>query len=42
MRLDEMEGNVPWDGREMRDYVGGRVGRVGVNEAPFANEVKGE
>ena len=42
MRLDEVEGNVPWDGREVRDYVGGRVGRVGVNEAPFANEVKGE
>ena len=42
MRLDEVEGDVPWDGREVRDYIGGRVGGVGVNEVPFANEMKGE
>ena len=42
MRLDEVEGDMPWDGREVRDYVGGRVGSVGVTEATFANEMKGE
>ena len=42
MRLDEVKGNVPWDGGEVRDYVGGRVGGVGVNEMSFANEMKGK
>ena len=42
MRLDEVEGDVTWDGREVRDYIGGGVGGVGGNEVPFANEMKGE
>ena len=42
MGLDEMKGNVPWGGREVRDYVGGRVGSIGVDEVSFTNEMKGE
>ena len=42
MRLDKVEGDVPWDGREVRDYVGRGVGGVGVDEVPFANEMEGD
>ena len=38
--LDEKEGNVSWCGREMRDDIGGRIGLVGVEKLPFANEVE--
>ncbi len=42
MRLDEVEGDVPWERREGRDDVGRGVGGVGVDEVPFANEMEGD
>ena len=40
--LDEEERKVSWCGREMRDDIGGRIGLIGVEKLPFANEVEGE
>ena len=40
--LHEEERNVSRCGREMRNDVGGRIGLVGVEKLPFANEVERE
>ena len=42
MGLDKMEWNMSWFRRKVGYDVGGEVGGIGVDEAPFANEVKGE
>ena len=42
MRLDEVEGDVAWERRKVRDDVGRGVGGVGGDEVPFANESEGD
>ena len=42
MRLDEVEGDVPWERRKVRDDVGRGVGGVGDDEVPCANEREGD